>query len=188
MKITKKWLLQHKACCSKEDMDRAEKELKGDISLICNTLLKENRFNAANWLITRVMTKKQCIEYAIFAALRVIGIFEKEYPKDKRPRLAIEAAEKYLKNPCEKTRDAASYAANAVSYAIYAARAAICAACAAYAAIYTAYAAIHAASAAANAAADAATYAAAHAAAYSAYSTTLKAKIIKNGLKILKGD
>ena len=187
MKITKNWLKKHKACCNENDMNRAEKELKGDINLICNTLLKENRFSDANWVITKVMTKKQCIEYAIFAALRVIGIFEKEYPKDKRPRLAIEAAEKYLKNPCEKTRDAASYAANAVSYAIYAARAAICAACAAYAAIYTAYAAIHAASAAANAAADAATYAAGYAA-YAATYAAMKAKIIENGLKILKGD
>jgi len=193
MKITKKWLLQHKACCSKEDMDRAEKELKGDISLICNTLLKENRFNAANWLITRVMTKKQCIEYAIFAALQVIDIFENEYPKDKRLRLALIATKKYLKNPCEKTKNAVSDAAKVfytscisynISFAANAARAA------ARTAIYTANEATYTADAAALTVIHAiyAANAAAKAAAYSAYSTTLKAKIIKNGLKILKGE
>ena len=101
MKITKEWLLQHKACCSKEDMNRAEKELKGDITLICNTLLKESRFSDANWVIIQAMTKKQGIEYAIFAAKQVLDIFEKEYPEDKRPRLAIESVERYLKNPCK---------------------------------------------------------------------------------------
>jgi len=194
MKITKKWLLQHKACCSKEDMDRAEKELKGDITLICDALLKEDRFDDANWLIVKFMNKKQGVQYAIFAAKQVLNIFEKEYPQDKNPRLAIESAEIYLKNPCEKTRDAAIRAANAVLYTA----ANEVADAAFYAAAYAVHAAAYAASAAANAAyaagaadkvvdvvADAAFYAVRAAA--NATRATMKDKIIKNGLKILKG-
>ena len=72
MKITKEWLKEKNAYWNEEDMDRAEKELKGDVDLICNTLLKENRFNDANWLITRMMTKKQGVQYVIFAAYAAI--------------------------------------------------------------------------------------------------------------------
>jgi len=48
--------------------------------------------------------KRDSVALAIFAAEQVIDLFEKEYPKDKRPREAIEAARKWLKNP---SRDAA---------------------------------------------------------------------------------
>jgi hypothetical protein len=72
-----------------------------------------------NWGIVRLMNKKQKVQYSIFAAEQVLPIFEKKYPNDKRPRLAIEAAKNYLKIPCKKTKNAA-YAA----YAIYAADAA----------------------------------------------------------------
>ena len=184
MKITKKWLKKHKACCSETDMNRAEKELNGDIALICDALLKENRFDDASWLITQNMNKKQCIEYAIFAAKQVIDIFEKEYPKDKRPRLAIEAAEKYLKNPCKKTKDAAACTADAADAADAAASAAAnAAAYAAYEAAYTAYEAAYTAYTAADA-----TRAVLHAAdaAISTADAAMRAKIIKNGLKILK--
>ena len=91
-------------------MNRAEKELKGDVTLICNTLLKENRFSDASWVITQAMNKKQSVQYAVFAAKQVLDIFENECPQDKGPRLAIESAEIYLKNPCKRTKDAASYA------------------------------------------------------------------------------
>ena len=61
--------------------------------------------------------------YAIYAAEQVIGIFEKKYPIDKRPRKAIEAAKAYLKRPCAETKKAAyaaAYAAYAAAYAAYA--------------------------------------------------------------------
>jgi len=59
-------------------------------------------------------TKKDSVAFAIYAAELVLPIFEKEYPDDKRPREAIEAAKAVLKNDNEKTRDAASAAASAV--------------------------------------------------------------------------
>ncbi|MBU2527694.1 MAG: hypothetical protein KKC03_13945 [Bacteroidetes bacterium] len=112
-------------------------------------------------------TKKMSVELAIYAAELVLPIYEKEYPDDKRPRNAIEAAKAYLRKP------SAAYAAYA-AHAAYAADAAAHAADAAYAA---AHAAAHAAASAAHAAHDAhaAAYAAAsaahaaHAAAYAAH-------------------
>ena len=51
--------------------------------------------------------KQDSVELAIYAAELVISIYEKKYPDDDRPRKAIEAAKKYLKNPTKKNQDAA---------------------------------------------------------------------------------
>ena len=77
--------------------------------------------------------KKDSVELAIYAARLVLKYFEKKYPKDKQPRKAIEAAEKYVKNPTEKNRlaaraaagDAARAARAAAWAAAWAARAAL---------------------------------------------------------------
>lgn len=55
--------------------------------------------------------KKDSVELAVFAAEQVIGNFEKQYPNDKRPREAIEAAKKWIKNPTKENRSAAESAA-----------------------------------------------------------------------------
>ena len=60
-------------------------------------------------------TKKDSVSLAIYAAKLVLPIFEKEYPDDKIPREAIEAAIKYLKNPSKKNRMAAGAAADAAA-------------------------------------------------------------------------
>jgi len=98
---------------------------------VINKLISEKRLQWANWVIVRLMTKEQCVRYAIFAAEQVIGIFEAKYPDDDRPRKAIEAAKKYLEDPSEENRKsaAAAYAAyadaaDAAAYAAYAAAAA----------------------------------------------------------------
>ena len=70
---------------------------------------------------------------AIFSAELVLHIFEEKYPEDKRPRLAIEAAKKWLVNPSKETAAAAAAAA-AAAYAAYAAADAAYAAAAADAA------------------------------------------------------
>ena len=121
--------------------------LKNGTEDLLETLLKVNahRPDYARWLFTRLMTVKQRREIAIFAAKLVLPIFEKRFPKDKRPREAIEAAVKVLKHDTEENRNAA------------------------YAAAYAADAAANAADAAANAAANAAAYAA-----YAAYAAAKK--------------
>src|SRR3990167_11450602 len=113
--------------------------------------------------------KEDSVALAIYAAELVIDIYEKEYPNDKRPREAIEAAKNWLKKP-NATR-AAAYAtraaASATRAAAYATRAAAYAAHAAASAAYAAHAAASAASAAAYAT-RAADYAASAATAASA--------------------
>jgi predicted lipid-binding transport protein (Tim44 family) len=89
----------------------------------------------------------------------VLPIFEKAYPKDDRPRKAIEAARAYALNPSKET----AYAAHAAARAADVAYAAAPAAAAANAAANAAYAAADAAAYAATAAAYA-DYAAADAA------------------------
>jgi hypothetical protein len=110
-------------------------------------------------------TKRDSVKLAIFSAGQVLKYFEKYDKKDKRPREAIEAAKKWLRNPTAKNRHAADAAYAAANAAANAADAA------AYAAADAAYAAANAADTAAYAAyaaADAAAYAAANAAAYAA--------------------
>jgi hypothetical protein len=110
--------------------------------------------------------KKDSVELAIFAAEQVIDIYEKEYPKDKRPREALEAAKNWLKNPSDEAARAARAAGAAGAAAEAAAGAAARAAWAAGAAAEAAARAARAARAAgaAGAAAEAAAGAAAEAA------------------------
>ena len=61
--------------------------------------------------------KKDSVALAIYSAELIIDNFEKVYPDDKRPREAIEAAKRYLKDPSEKNRSAAASAASAASAA-----------------------------------------------------------------------
>ena len=56
-------------------------------------------------------TKKDSVVLAIYSAELVLANYEKEYPNDKRPRKAIQAAKKVLKNDNEKNRSAAWSAA-----------------------------------------------------------------------------
>lgn len=132
MRITQEWIEKHKPC--EESVNWWDRE--PDPFKILDKLIKEDKLDWANWFIVRLMTHQQKIRYAIYAAEQVLDIFEKKYPEDKRPRLAIEAAKRWLKNPSEKNKTAAYAAANA------------------------AYAAANAAYAAADAAADAAANAA----------------------------
>ena len=170
MKISIKWLEKNGACSEGKEWFQNQQETDG--VLVIKKLIGEKQYNWANWTIVRLMTHKQKVQYAVYAAEQVIEIFEKKYQNDKRPREAIEAAKAYLKDPSDKNKNAAANAANA-AYA------------AAYAAAYSAYSA-YSADAAYSA------YAAANAAAYDAYAAAkrkeLKIKIINNGIMILKSS
>ena len=153
-----------------------------------DTLIKSKHkqaFTWSNWILARLLTDVNKIKYAVFAARKVLSIFEKQYPKDLRPRLALEAAEKFISDPSEINKDTACAAADAAYDAARAATAAAYAAAAAAAAAADATAADYAAAYAAHAAASAAAaYAAAHADA-AAYADITK-KIVQYGLKLLK--
>ncbi len=119
----------------------------------CQTLTTVKEIKPPSWVRSK-NDKKVRVQFAVLCGREVLPIFEKEYPNDARPRLAIEAAEKWLAKPTKKNADAAYAASNAASAAAYDAD---------FAAAYAAYAASNAASAAAYAAAFAAAYAASHA-------------------------
>jgi len=178
------------------------KKGQNDLAEVLRNLNNDNHYDWANWLIVRHMTYEQQIKYAIFVAEQVIDIFEKKYPKDDRPRKAIEAAKEYLKTKAAYAAAYAAYAADAAD-AAYAADAAADAAYAAADAAYAADAAAYAADAAdAARAAYAAAYAAraadaayaadaaadaAYAAAYAADAAAeLKEKIIEYGISLIE--
>ena len=117
MKITMKWLEENNACMESREMWQTEKMKSIDSIRLVKKLMVEDRFQWANWLIVRLMTHEQKIQYTIFAAEQVIEIYEKKYPSDNRPRKAIEAARKYIAEPSEENKIAAYAAANAAAYA-----------------------------------------------------------------------
>ena len=178
-KLSKKWLLSKNAC--PVSIEAFSKQSERNPLKVIELLIKTSHWDWGNWLITRMMTKRQCVQYAIYAAEQVINIFEQKYPYDTRPRKAIEAASLYLKSPVARAADAA-YAAAYDAYAAYDADAAYARAADA------AYAAAYAADAAYAAARDAdAAYAAAYAADYAAYAyLNLKYKMIRYGVGLLK--
>jgi hypothetical protein len=182
MRITKKFLEKKHACQPGMDFVIANKLIGlSDLGFI-DALIKAGKCHWTNWLIVRVMKYHQYVAYAIYAAKQVIDIFEKKYPDDKRPRQAINAAIKCLKNPTKVNKALAKTAAAAAAYA-----AADAAAAAAYAAAYAdadayaAYAAADAAYAAAYADADAA-----YVAADAGKKKEMQLKILKYGIKLLK--
>ena len=153
------------------------------IEKIIKTMTKHDHYVDANWLIVQFMFHKESVKYAIFAAKQVLGIYEKKYPKDDRPRKSIEAAKAWIKDPCGETKNAA-HATNVAAYAVANAAADTVANAAANAA----YAAANAAYAATNAA-----YEEAYGTAYAAAKATddaakikLQEKILKFGIKLIK--
>jgi hypothetical protein len=121
MKITKSWLNKKDACPN----GIAWFEKRDDVEplAVLKALIADNKPDWANWLIVRVMTRPQYLAYAIFAAEQVIDIYEKKYPGNDKPRIAIEAARAVLANDTKKNRDAAytAYAADAYAAAYAAA-------------------------------------------------------------------
>lgn len=174
MKINLEFLQAKNAC--KEMTGEFKKSWDKEVAPVyaIKRLIKENKLDWANWLIVRCMGYKQYIAYAIYAARQVLDIFEAEYPDDNRPRKAIEAAEKYLKNPQSKNRKVAETGVKATDAAAYAS----ITAAPAYAA-YTAGAAY---------AATVTTYAKAAAAVIYAESAKkgVQLKILRYGIKLLK--
>ena len=58
-------------------------------------------------------TQADSVSLAIYAARLVLGVYESAYPGDDRPRIAIEAAERWLADPSVKNQDAAGDAGDA---------------------------------------------------------------------------
>ena len=189
-KITIEWLKSKSACHDGLDWFVEQGKEVEPVPLL-NLLIEENQLNWANWLIVRVMEYKQCVSYAVFAAELVIDIFEKEFPDDKRPREAIEAAKRCIENPNEENKKEAANAARAACSASDSA-ADWAASRAAGSASLSAWSASSAADWAADSSADRAAYSASSAASSAARATARAAgwakilkKILKYGIKLL---
>jgi len=181
--ISVKWLEQKGACSEAIREFKTQNERATD--RILALLVERGQLDWASWLIARLCTKRQRVEYAVFAAKQVIEWFEWRHPDDKRPREAIEAAEAWLRKPSAKTKSAAYVAATYASYAAWTDPAA--------AAGYASYAAwtdpadpvyADAAADAAAAAYVAATYASA-ADADAAARLKMRSRIVRYGMSIL---
>jgi len=199
--IDQQWLDKFAPCSEGKEwyLEKYKEPIKAE--QLINDLLRADEIEKigwVNWLLPRLFTKNQCVQYAIYAAELVLHLFESKYPDDKRPRLAIEAAKKCLDclgNAAETARAAraagdAAWAAGAAARDAGAAWAAWAAGDAARAAAWAAEAAARdAARDAAWAAGDAARAAraawAAWAARAAAYKETL-IKIINYGRSILE--
>jgi hypothetical protein len=168
MKITKEFLKEHNACSNSYKWVVENGLIDLNHEKFIKKLMKADRFSDANWLITKLFDRTQNIKYAVNAAELVLDIFEQNYPGNNRPKLAIEAAKKYLADPNIINADAAASAATAASAAASAA------AYAAYATAYTAYAMAYAA------------YAADAVASAAAADNSKETGIINFGLQLLK--
>ena len=179
-KITIEWLVSKNACQDGFEWFVEQNKEFEPVPLLY-LLIKKNQLDWANWLIVRVMDYSQYVSYAVYAAEQVIDIFEKEFPDDKRPRTAIEAAKKCIKNPSDENKKEADRAAGRAASASNAAYSA------AYRAARAAYRAADSAADSAARAAYRAAYSAANSAANSAacaeYSAAYRAKILKKILK-----
>jgi len=131
MIITKAFLEKHGACADAYDWYLEQKTTDGD--KLFKAAMKAKMYNEIWWTLRRKLNKKQSVKIAIYAAEQVIDIFEKKYPNDIRPRKAIQAVKKYLKNPTDKAFSHVLQSAVAAHAAAASARnpAAIYASCAA---------------------------------------------------------
>ena len=108
--------------CSNTILD-AMSYVKGEILAEVETQGKsESQSDKEVWQEMKIIkaykwTKKDSVALAIYSAELVIKNYEKLYPDDKRPRLAIEAAKKVLKNDSEENRSAAESAWSAAESA-----------------------------------------------------------------------
>lgn len=173
MKITKKFLEKQNACPEGIGYAVRSKLIGEDDIDVIKHLIRDGKLRWANWLIVRVMDYRQYVSYAVYAAEQVIDEYESQYPHDDRPRRAIEAAKKCIKNPSAENKSAAhsaaafaAYAAGYTGYTGYAAR---------YAARYAAFTAY-----AGSAEASAAGFAVG-----SAAGSTMQIKILKYGLLLI---
>lgn len=103
--LTVAWLKEKSACgVGIEWFRTCGKEKPSDVM---DALLSEKKLAWANWLITRLLSPKDRIRYAIFAAEQVIGIYQKRCLPHTHIRHAIKAANAVLKKDNDGTRDVA---------------------------------------------------------------------------------
>jgi len=113
MKITTELLQSLNACQSGISLVATYPDK--DHEAVIRRLVADDHWDYANWLLPRLMDYRGYVSYAVYAAELVLPIWEKQYPKDGRPRKAIEAAKRCIDDPSKKNNEAARAAAWAVA-------------------------------------------------------------------------
>ena len=115
LSINLKWLVDHSVC--EEGKNWFIARYKGSINAdeFIEVLIAEKQLKWTNWLLVRILDRTNCIKYAVFSAEQVLDRFELWDSKDKKPRTAIEAVQKYLLDPSEQNKVAVVKSAKAVS-------------------------------------------------------------------------
>ena len=80
MKLTVRTLKKHGACVEAVDWVKGQKDIS--YKALFTACLAEDHLDWANWIIPRLLNKENRIRYAIYAAERVIKIYEDKYPDD----------------------------------------------------------------------------------------------------------
>jgi hypothetical protein len=124
MKITKESLRKQNACEESLKFGTEHDLIGMEAVPLMERLIELEEVDWALWLLVRVMSRKQCIQFACHCARSVLHIFEERFPGDERPRNTIEAASKFG-TPDFDEKICKAYAANdAYDAAYYAAKAA----------------------------------------------------------------
>jgi len=118
-KLTKQQLLDWNPCADGLAFARS---CQFDFAQIWHTC---DRGDWLIWLLRKsgIMDKPMAVRIATECAAHVLGKFEAKHPGDKRPRKAIEAAQKWLDNPTNENAAAAAAAYAAADADAAAARA-----------------------------------------------------------------
>ena len=112
-KVTEKMLKKLNACEDGREWWMTKKET--NLINVLEMLMDEKRNDWANWLIVRCMTRKQCVDYSIFAARLCLRNYTRFAPNDDRVENAIIATERVLENNTQANRSAARSAWSAES-------------------------------------------------------------------------
>lgn len=124
--FTKEWMRNNKGCYSLEQLNDCD-FMKYDEPITLDMILESSiRLKDKYWFACKKLaTKEQNQLIAIGVAEIVLEIYEKEYPNNKAPREAIQAAKDYLAGTIGldvlRTKRAAAADAAYAAYAAYAA-------------------------------------------------------------------
>ena len=108
-------------CCPMiaDAMGYVQGEFLAEVEIGGVQITGDDKITSEHMALIRVWkwTEKDSVALAIYASETVIENFEKQFPNDKRPREAIEAAKAWITNPCESTESAAWSAARSAESA-----------------------------------------------------------------------
>jgi hypothetical protein len=113
MKITTEFLKSLNACQSGINLVATYPDK--DPEAVIRRLVADDHWDYANWLLPRLMDYRGYVSYAVYAAELVLPIWEKQCPKDGRPRKAIEAAKRCIDDPSENNKREAAWVAEAAA-------------------------------------------------------------------------